>query len=1037
MSMVLNIYPGDRFIAGAAIVVVAISITTALSLLIAKLLERRPTARHTVLASALICSLATPVIALLIRTSGTSTFAWNLLPASQSDGAEPADDAAETAIDPWPASLLASEEGKVPALPSIESTSTGASDRQESLQQEGAAASIAAKNPASLAGVADSGETIRYGLTLAMIVWLVGCGLLLIQLLCGSARVWSIRRTGRPLLGDSLETVGRQVLRSLGTERLPEILVSDRVQSPVAAGPLRGAVILPAELVLRMNTEELCAVLIHECAHVVRRDPLTLHLQLVAGLVFWPIPLVHWLNRQLCSAREEICDNYVLAQRDALQYAETLLRIATLVGEMRRPFALIGMLHWRGELESRIAGLIDENRNKATRAGRSRSALCLSAFLLASVAVCGTTIQGTRSDASPPRTERDSLADDAAPATDATKPTQIEVWWGIGGSIGQAFEQQVDQFNASQQRIVVKIRWLDGYAGVHRKLERAFQGDSLPDAAIVEIHHVASIAADDQIEPLDRFVEEDPAFKPGDLLPGILANLRYHDRLYALPMNRSTPVLYYNKDRFAAAGLDPARPPATWEEVREMSRALTSTDQQQYGFVVISFPWIFESMVWSNGGKLIVDGAPAFAKAGAGPLQLWADMVHRDHTADFRGRFDWFAEFTSGRAAMAVESTALLESILSQSNFEVGTAFLPRSEGGENAVPTGGGAAVIPAAISAERKAAAWTFLTWFINTQQAAQWSRGTGYIPVRESARTLLQTDGFYDTHPQFKVAIEQMKYAREAPQLPRWGAVWKIIGDKMTSVVCDDAPALAALEGAEREAAKLLNPKAASTSSNKGAEVSRTVGEAESATALALATGPVITGRATNESGEALADVLVKVAVPAKDMRFVFYGAGFKTLQARTDRDGRYRLELPATVEATASIDAMKPGYRSLAGTLMNGGDARKVDVSPGTVAQASFTLPRALYVKGVVVDELGAPIAGGRVFAHAGFAHASGGIEITESRADGSFEVFNYPLEPMSGGEKFKGNIAFEHPDYIAETIDDIYPMSAEQAHRFAW
>jgi sn-glycerol 3-phosphate transport system substrate-binding protein len=159
---------------------------------------------------------------------------------------------------------------------------------------------------------------------------------------------------------------------------------------------------------------------------------------------------------------------------------------------------------------------------------------------------------------------------------------------------------------------------------------------------------------------------------------------------------------------------------------------------------------------------------------------------------------------------MVVESTALLQAFASQSQFKLGTALLPRSEGSPNAVPTGGGAAVIPAKNSPEQKAAAWAFMTWFIKTQQAADWSEATGYIPVRESARTLLRTEGFYDKYPQFEVAIQQMAFAREAPQLPQWGEVWKIIGDSMTSVVRDDEPALRTLKVAEKKVEIALNPE-----------------------------------------------------------------------------------------------------------------------------------------------------------------------------------------------------------------------------------
>ena len=120
-------------------------------------------------------------------------------------------------------------------------------------------------------------------------------------------------------------------------------------------------------------------------------------------------------------------------------------------------------------------------------------------------------------------------------------------------------------------------------------------------------------------------------------------------------------------------------------------------------------------------------------------------------------------------------------------------------------------------------------------------------------------------------------------------------------------------------------------------------------------------ILRGRVTNEAGAPLADVRVRVAIPAADMRFVDSSTPHKQLEAKSDAKGDYRLELPGiTKPTTISIDAMKPGYRRLVGTLMSGGDAKSVEVAPGTTAEASLILKPALYFAGIVVDEQGKPI-----------------------------------------------------------------------------
>ena len=131
-------------------------------------------------------------------------------------------------------------------------------------------------------------------------------------------------------------------------------------------------------------------------------------------------------------------------------------------------------------------------------------------------------------------------------------------------------------------------------------------------------------------------------------------------------------------------------------------------------------------------------------------------------------------------------------------------------------------------------------------------------------------------------------------------------------------------------------------------------------------------ILRGRVTNEAGAPWPMFASRVAIPAADMRFVDSTTPHKQLEAKSDAKGDYRLEIPGiTKPTTISIDAMKPGYRRLVGTLMSGGDAKNVEVAPGTTAEASLILKPALYFAGIVVDEHGKPIPGVKISANAAF------------------------------------------------------------------
>jgi hypothetical protein len=198
---------------------------------------------------------------------------------------------------------------------------------------------------------------------------------------------------------------------------------------------------------------------------------------------------------------------------------------------------------------------------------------------------------------------------------------------------------------------------------------------------------------------------------------------------------------------------------------------------------------------------------------------------------------------------------------------------------------------------------------------------------------------------------------------------------------------------------------------------------------------ATAATISGRVTDQAGAPLADVRVSVvAVGDPETRSANAGAQSKQLVARSDARGDYRLEVPGiTKRAIIVIDALKPGYRSLRGPLMSAGDTKRFEVVPGTHEEADLVLKPALYFAGLVVDEQGKPIPGVSIRASAYSPRSSANVENTESRSDGSFELFNYPEKPfiLRGDAVSKGVVHFFHPDYIDRDVDDLYAIEPKQ------
>lgn len=395
--------------------------------------------------------------------------------------------------------------------------------------------------------------------------------------------------------------------------------------------------------------------------------------------------------------------------------------------------------------------------------------------------------------------------------------TKVRFWYGLGGQLGEVITGQIAKFNGSQSAVEVEGVFQQSYDVVQQKFQAALVSGDVPEIIQMEIHATPQFASSGALAPMEQFYANDPAFNFDDLVPAGLLNQRWDGKLYAMPINRSTPLLYFNKKLFTDAGLDPAKPPVTWTEVRDMSAKMAKGDggSRVFGFLPAADWWFFESVVWGNGGELFSKDLKTamFAKPGAEVLQLWTDMVYKDKSARvLAGSTAWeqrLQEYIQGRTAMLLSSTADLGRFVRDvKGFEIGTAFLPHGEGRDFAVPTGGAAAAIPSKVPAAKQQAAWQFIKWWISPEQAAFWSQKTGYFPVRKSSIDILTKEGYYSAQPQFKTTIDQLQYAREAPLTPQWPAIAKEITKANEEILVNNASALDTLTKTQERATALAN-------------------------------------------------------------------------------------------------------------------------------------------------------------------------------------------------------------------------------------
>ncbi len=155
-----------------------------------------------------------------------------------------------------------------------------------------------------------------------------------------------------------------------------------------------------------------------------------------------------------------------------------------------------------------------------------------------------------------------------APASSG-EPVTIVYWRSLTGVKGDVQDELAARFNESQDDIIVDVQFQGAYADLVQKLQAGLAAGELPDMVLLDSPFVALFAKDGVLVPLDDFAADEVIGTDlQDYMQGLLSDGYYNDQLYALPLMRSTPLLYYNADMFAEAGL-PDRVPETWDEFKE------------------------------------------------------------------------------------------------------------------------------------------------------------------------------------------------------------------------------------------------------------------------------------------------------------------------------------------------------------------------------------------------------------------------------------------------------------------------------------
>ncbi|MCI3926896.1 ABC transporter substrate-binding protein [Paenibacillus sp. TRM 82003] len=364
-------------------------------------------------------------------------------------------------------------------------------------------------------------------------------------------------------------------------------------------------------------------------------------------------------------------------------------------------------------------------------------------------------------------TESATLADSA---TASSKGDAVKVvWWhSMGGNNGKVVDKLAADFNQSQADIVVEPIFQGTYGESLTKLFASLGSDSGP--AIMQMNFTSSGPMIDTgaVTPVQQFIDAEQ-YDIGQLDPNIVGNYIYRDTLYSMPYNASNLLLYYNKDMFRDAGLDPETPPRTFEELMAAAQQLTKDGVYGTAFGS-SDAWFIEQFISNQGAELVNNGngredqateSLLDSEAAVRTFALWRDLVKHGYGLNLNSA-DSHKAFLSEQAAMTLASTAGLKNLLdgSEGKFELGTAFLPKpADAKEGGVYVSGASLYIMNDRPETEQQASWEFIKYLMEPKQQAYFHINTGYFPVPKASYEEPDVIDNLKKYPQFQTAIDQL--------------------------------------------------------------------------------------------------------------------------------------------------------------------------------------------------------------------------------------------------------------------------------------
>lgn len=325
----------------------------------------------------------------------------------------------------------------------------------------------------------------------------------------------------------------------------------------------------------------------------------------------------------------------------------------------------------------------------------------------------------------------------AAGEKESSGPSEVVFWNGYTGPDRPAVEFLVEQYNSENEDANIAMEIMP-WDSLFQKLMPALIAGNGPDIMGFSISRVSEFADANRLEPLDSYLDASKVLNKDDLVPGMIQGASYNGKLYGVPMAFASMVMYYNKDHFREAGLDPETPPANYQELLETWEALLVTDADN---TTVRYPQsiavkatvpMMPVFFWAAGAEIITEEGESGLNS---PEALAAaELIQKafvDMSVSPLGLTGQEADnvFAAGKASMEWNGPWAINGFLN-AGIDLGIAMLPAGPAGR--VTWGGDTAMVMNKDS-KAKDAAWSFMEFWNSYDSQQYWAKTVAFPPTR----------------------------------------------------------------------------------------------------------------------------------------------------------------------------------------------------------------------------------------------------------------------------------------------------------------